>query len=105
MWDYFSPICVSLKELGSWLCYADDPFGGRHMAWADLERVAAAMVAPDKGILAADESTGTVKKRFDKIRLESTPESRRAYRELLFTTPGMAKSISGVIFYDETLRQ
>ena len=75
------------------------------MVWADLEKVAAAMVATDKGILAADESTGTIKKRFDKIKLESTADSRRAYRELLFATPGMAKSISGVIFYDETLRQ
>jgi len=75
------------------------------MGWADLEKVAAAMVATDKGILAADESTGTIKKRFDKIKLESTADSRRAYRELLFATPGMAKSISGVIFYDETLRQ
>jgi fructose-bisphosphate aldolase class I len=75
------------------------------MGWADLEKVAAAMVAADKGILAADESTGTIKKRFDKIKLESTADSRRAYRELLFATPGMAKSISGVIFYDETLRQ
>ena len=75
------------------------------MGWADLETVAAAMVAPDKGILAADESSGTIKKRFDKIGLESTAESRRAYRELLLTTPGMAKAISGVIFYDETLRQ
>ena len=75
------------------------------MGWADLETVAAAMVAPDKGILAADESSGTIKKRFDKIGLESTTESRRAYRELLLTTPGMAKAISGVIFYDETLRQ
>ena len=75
------------------------------MGWADLESVAAAMVATDKGILAADESSGTIKKRFDKIGLESTAESRRAYRELLLTTPGMAKAISGVIFYDETLRQ
>jgi len=75
------------------------------MSFADLESVAAAMVAADKGILAADESSGTIKKRFDKIALESTEESRRAYRELLFTTPDMAKSISGVIFYDETLRQ
>lgn len=75
------------------------------MGWADLESVAAAMVAKDKGILAADESSGTIKKRFDKIGVDSTAESRRAYRELLFTTPGMAKSISGVIFYDETLRQ
>lgn len=75
------------------------------MALADLEGVAAAMVAAEKGILAADESSGTIKKRFDKIGLESTVEARRGYRELLFTTPGMAKSISGVIFYDETLRQ
>jgi fructose-bisphosphate aldolase, class I len=75
------------------------------MALADLEGVAAAMVAAGKGILAADESSGTIKKRFDKIGFESTEETRRSYRELLFTTPGMAQSISGVIFYDETLRQ
>jgi fructose-bisphosphate aldolase class I len=75
------------------------------MALADLESVAAAMVAAGKGILAADESSGTIKKRFDKIGLESTEEARRTYRELLFTTPEMAQSISGVIFYDETLRQ
>ncbi len=72
---------------------------------SDLERVAAAMVAKDKGLLAADESTSTIKKRFDKIGLESTEEHRRAYRELLFTTPGVAQWISGVILYDETLRQ
>ena len=75
------------------------------MGFADLESVAAAMVAAGKGILAADESSGTIKKRFDKIGLESTEEARRTYRELLFTTPTMAQSISGVIFYDETLRQ
>ena len=75
------------------------------MGFADLESVAAAMVAAGKGILAADESSGTIKKRFDKIGLESTEEARRTYRELLFTTPAMAQSISGVIFYDETLRQ
>ena len=63
------------------------------------------MVAPGKGILAADESTGTIKKRFDKIGLESSFESRRAYRELLFTAPEAEKHISGVILYDETLRQ
>jgi fructose-bisphosphate aldolase class I len=72
---------------------------------SDLERVAAAMVAKDKGILAADESSGTIKKRFDKIGLESTEEHRRTYREMLFTTPGAAQWISGVICYDETLRQ
>jgi len=71
----------------------------------ELESNAAAMVAPGKGILAADESTGTIKKRFDKIRLESTLETRRAYRDLLFTTAGAEQYISGVIFYDETLRQ
>jgi fructose-bisphosphate aldolase class I len=70
-----------------------------------LESTAAAMVAPGKGILAADESSGTIKKRFDKIKLDSTFESRRAYRELLFTAPGAEKHISGVILFDETLRQ
>jgi fructose-bisphosphate aldolase class I len=75
------------------------------MNCSDLERVAAAMVAQDKGLLAADESTSTIKKRFDKIGSESTEESRRAYRELLFTTPGAAQWISGVILYDETIRQ
>lgn len=72
---------------------------------AELERVARAMVAKDKGILAADESSGTIKKRFDVIRLESTEEHRRGYREMLLTTPGIGQWISGVIFYDETLRQ
>jgi fructose-bisphosphate aldolase class I len=71
----------------------------------ELDRNAGAMVAPGKGILAADESTGTIKKRFDKIGLESSFESRRAYRELLFTTPDAERHISGVILYDETLRQ
>jgi len=63
------------------------------------------MVAKGKGILAADESTGTIKKRFDAIHLESTEEHRRSYRELLFTAPGAAEAISGVILYDETIRQ
>ncbi len=71
----------------------------------ELDRNAAAMVAPGRGILAADESTGTIKKRFDKIGLESSFESRRAYRELLFTAPEAERHISGVILYDETLRQ
>jgi len=71
----------------------------------ELESNAAAMVAPGKGILAADESTGTIKKRFDKIRLESSLETRRAYRELLFTAPAIEQHISGVILYDETIRQ
>jgi fructose-bisphosphate aldolase, class I len=71
----------------------------------ELARIAHAMVPKGRGILAADESTGTIKKRFDKIKVEATEENRRAYRELLFTTPGMAQFISGVILYDETLRQ
>ena len=70
-----------------------------------LNDIALAMVAPGKGILAADESTGTIKKRFDTIGVESTEENRRAYRDLLFTAPGMEKYISGVIMYDETIRQ
>jgi fructose-bisphosphate aldolase class I len=71
----------------------------------ELARIAQAMVAKNKGILAADESSGTIKKRFDAIKLESTEEHRRLYREMLFTAPGVAESISGVILYDETLRQ
>ena len=63
------------------------------------------MVVRGKGILAADESTGTITKRFTSIKLESTEEHRRAYRELLFTTPAAAESVSGVILYDETIRQ
>ena len=75
------------------------------MNLADLNQVALAMVAPGKGLLAADESGGTIKKRFDGIKLESTEEARRTYRELLFTTPDVASYISGVILYDETIRQ
>ena len=72
---------------------------------SELARIANAMMARNKGILAADESTGTIKKRFDSIKLDSTEEQRRTYRELLFTAPGAAESISGVILYDETIRQ
>jgi len=75
------------------------------MAAKDLEATARALVAPGKGILAADESTGTIQKRFDKIGVESTEETRRAYRDLLFTTEGAEEAISGVILYDETIRQ
>jgi fructose-bisphosphate aldolase, class I len=71
----------------------------------ELHETARALVAEGKGILAADESTSTIKKRFDSIGLESTEESRRAYRDLLFTTPGVEEYISGVILYDETIRQ
>jgi len=71
----------------------------------DLERIANAMVARGKGILAADESSGTIKKRFDSIKVESTEPNRRDYREMLFRTPAMKDHISGVILYDETIRQ
>jgi fructose-bisphosphate aldolase class I len=71
----------------------------------ELTRIARAMVVKDKGILAADESSGTIKKRFDSIKLESTEEARRTYREMLFTAPGAQEWISGVILYDETIRQ
>src|SRR5712691_6360250 len=71
----------------------------------ELETTARALVAEGKGVLAADESTGTIKKRFDSIDVESTEETRRAYRELLFTTEGVEEFISGVILYDETIRQ
>ncbi len=75
------------------------------MARANLHETALAMVAPGKGILAADESSGTIEKRFKSISVESTEASRRAYRELLFATPGISEWISAVILYDETLRQ
>jgi fructose-bisphosphate aldolase, class I len=75
------------------------------MSVAELNAVARAMVAPGKGILAADESSPTIKKRFDTISLESTEEARRTYREMLFTAPEIAEQISGVILFDETLRQ
>jgi len=71
----------------------------------DIAQTASALVAPAKGILAADESTSTIKKRFDAIGVESTEPNRRTYRELLFRTPGIAQFISGVILYDETIRQ
>src|SRR5438046_6314319 len=75
------------------------------MANNDLHETARALVAEGKGILAADESTGTIKKRFDSIGIESTEDTRRAYRELLLTTAGAEEYISGVILYDETIRQ
>jgi fructose-bisphosphate aldolase class I len=72
----------------------------------DLNKVAIAMVAPGKGILAADESSGTIKNRFDAIGVESTADNRRDYRELLFRSKdAMTDYISGVILYDETIRQ
>src|SRR2546427_4765754 len=71
----------------------------------ELHETAKALVAEGKGILAADESDSTIKKRFDSIGVESTEENRRAYRELLFTTEGIEEYISGVILFDETIRQ
>ena len=72
---------------------------------AELHEIAKALVAEGKGILAADESSGTIKKRFDSIGVESTEENRRAYRDFLFLTEGAEEFISGVILYDETIRQ
>jgi fructose-bisphosphate aldolase class I len=71
----------------------------------ELETTAGALVADARGILAADESTGTIKRRFDDIGVENSLENRRRYRELLFLTPNIGRYISGVILYDETLRQ
>ncbi len=75
------------------------------MSSQDLESIARSLVEPGKGLLAADESTGTIEKRFKAINLVSTEETRRAYREMLFTTPKLGQYISGVILYDETIRQ
>ena len=71
----------------------------------DLESVARTLVTEGKGILAADETVPTLTRRFDTLRIKSTEESRRKYREMLFTSPGAAEFISGVIMYDETIRQ
>ncbi|MEI7806414.1 MAG: class I fructose-bisphosphate aldolase [Hyphomicrobiales bacterium] len=76
------------------------------MDLAELNKIAVAMVAPGRGILAADESSGTIKKRFDAIGVESTEDTRRDYREMMFrATEAMSKHISGVILYDETIWQ
>src|ERR1700716_269247 len=80
--------------------------GGGLMNLTELNRVAEAMVAPGRGILAADESSGTIKKRFDAIGVENTESNRRDYREMMFrSSEAMSKHISGVILYDETIRQ
>ena len=71
----------------------------------ELNSVARAIVAKQKGVLAADESSPTIKKRFASIQVESTEENRRRYRELLFTTDGIERYVGGVILFDETLRQ
>jgi fructose-bisphosphate aldolase, class I len=75
------------------------------MTGHDLESVALTLVAKGKGILAADETIPTLTKRFDTLGIQSTEQSRRTYREMLFTSPGAAEFISGVIMYDETIRQ
>ena len=75
------------------------------MSWNSLPEIANAMVEKGRGILAADESTTTCKKRFDSIEVECTEENRNAYRDMLFTTQGMEEFISGVILFDETIRQ
>jgi fructose-bisphosphate aldolase class I len=75
------------------------------MSIEDLEDIAQAMVAPGKGIIAIDESTTTIRKRFDSVGVECTEENRRAYREMLLTAPNLGQHISGAILYDETLRQ
>src|SRR5690606_19048686 len=75
------------------------------MSIEQLADTARAMVAPGKGIIAIDESTGTIAKRFAGVGVENTEENRRAYREMLLTTPGLGEHISGAILFDETLRQ
>jgi fructose-bisphosphate aldolase class I len=75
------------------------------MSTPDLATIAQAMVAPGKGILAADESTGTIERRFAGIKVECTEANRRAYRDMLFSTRGLGQFVSGVILYDETIRQ
>jgi len=72
---------------------------------ADMESTAGLLVAPGKGILAADESTGTIEKRFAAVGVEATADTRRAWRNLLFTTPGIEAHLAGVILFDETIRQ
>src|SRR5919107_6249998 len=78
---------------------------GEIMDLQRLENTAKELVPEGKGILAADESFGTIEKRFDAVDIESTEESRRQYREMLFTTEGIGEYLSGVILFDETIRQ
>ncbi|MDE2258237.1 MAG: fructose-bisphosphate aldolase, partial [Xanthomonadaceae bacterium] len=75
------------------------------MSIEQLESIAQAMVAPGKGIIAIDESTNTIAKRFAAVNVPNTEETRRAYREMLLTAPNLGDHISGAILYDETLRQ
>src|SRR4051794_31758345 len=89
------------------LCYPSERKirRGGSMDKQRLESTTRELVPEVKGILAADESTGTITKRFDAVDIESTEESRRQYREMLFTTPGIGEYLSGVILFDETIRQ
>ena len=73
------------------------------MTSRDLESIALTLVSEEKGILAADETIPTLTKRFDALGIQSTEQSRRTYREMLFTCPGAAEFISGAIMYDETI--
>ena len=75
------------------------------MTNSDLEKTAGALVAPGQGIFAADETVSTLTKRFDALRIQSTPASRRNYREMLLTAPGAPEFVSGVILHDETIHQ
>src|SRR4030065_660167 len=79
--------------------------GTQPMKIDELNSVARTIVAKQKGVLAADESSPTIKKRFDSVKVESTEENRRRYREILFTADGIERYIGGVILFDETLRQ
>src|SRR5450631_4087053 len=79
--------------------------GQPHMNTQQLKDTARALVADDKGLLAMDESNPTCNRRFAKLGIPQTVEARRAYRELIVTTPGLGESISGAILYDETIRQ
>ncbi|MBM4264450.1 MAG: fructose-bisphosphate aldolase class I [Deltaproteobacteria bacterium] len=74
------------------------------MSKQELESIAQAMVGPGKGILAADESMGTIQRRFDSIKIENNDKNRQAYRDMLFTTKGVEEAIAGVILFDETIR-
>jgi fructose-bisphosphate aldolase class I len=113
MWDNFSPIWWEVPLQGATrLILLSSNESRSHprnesliMNTSELGATAHAMVAKHRGLLAADESTSTIGKRFNSIKLESTEESRRLYREMLFTTPGATDYISGVILYDETLHQ
>jgi hypothetical protein len=97
-WEAFQDLIF--KQRPRTLHKEDEPMTSR-----DLEAVAQTLVAEGKGILAADETVPTLTRRFDTLGIHSTEESRRNYREMLFTSPGAAEFISGVIMYDETIRQ